>query len=398
LPRRFALVSKPRRSAAELERQVDHQMREFFGDAPLSRGLDAFFPRSAPPVSREASPAPARPRVSPPAPPSPAAELREDLPEAFLAEAFRMVMDFVLPTLPLAAQVTYLWLFRYAYGFNRNHCRVSRPALMRVTGLSKRGLDLSLAGLERLEWIRTVEVSYRQGTLYQIYLPHERSEELSRSLISSQLLGSSLPLQPKRENINNINSLSNNRLETSQLPYSRIPSRHLSNNSSFSEQPPDSRLDQLLDKFYAGLNQRRISSMKRERGLTVLAHLLQDGYTIDEIAYAIDWTMASISGLHSIGILPEVMGQALAARERLLAGSGTQPSRQVVEESSARARAEAEQQQIEELKATFPPERLEVLREDARALVAEEYPNLKFGQDILIRLKVDELIRAQYLT
>ena len=33
-------MSKPRRSAAELERQVDHQMREFFGDAPLSRGLE----------------------------------------------------------------------------------------------------------------------------------------------------------------------------------------------------------------------------------------------------------------------------------------------------------------------------------------------------------------------
>jgi hypothetical protein len=195
-------VSKPRRSAAELERQVDHQMREFFGDAPLSRGLDAFFPRSAPPASREASPVPARPRVSPPAPPSPA-ELREDLPEELLAEAFRMVMDFVLPSLQLAAQVTYLWLFRYAYGFNRNHCRVSRPALMRVTGLSKRGLDLSLAGLERLGWIRTVEVSYRQGTLYRIYLPHERSEELYSSLPSSRLPDSSLPLKYKRENINN---------------------------------------------------------------------------------------------------------------------------------------------------------------------------------------------------
>ena len=34
-------MSKQRRSAAELERQVDHQMREFFGDAPLARGLDA---------------------------------------------------------------------------------------------------------------------------------------------------------------------------------------------------------------------------------------------------------------------------------------------------------------------------------------------------------------------
>jgi hypothetical protein len=384
-------VSKPRRSAAELERQVDHQMREFFGDAPLARGLDAFFPRSAPPVAREV-PAPARPRMNPPTSPSPAIELREDLPETFLAEAFRMVMDFVLPTLPLAAQVTYLWLFRYAYGFNRNHCRVSRPALMRVTGLSKRGLDLSLAGLERLGWIRMVEVSYRQGTLYHIYLPHERSEELSSSLPSSHLPSGSLPPESKRENINNINSLSKNGLGTSQLL-----SRGLDNSLHPSEQLADPRLEQLLDKFYAGLNQRRISSMKRDRGLTVLARLLRDGYTIDEIAYAIDWTMASISGLHSIGILPEVMGQALAARERLLADSGAQPSRQAVEESSARAQAEAEQRQIEAMKATFPPERLEALHEDARALVAQEHPNLKFGQDILIRLKVDELVKARYL-
>jgi hypothetical protein len=389
-------VSKPRRSAADLERQVDHQMREFFGDAPLSRGLDAFFPQSARPVPREVSPAPARPRVTPLAPPSLAAELREGLPEAFLAEAFRMVMDFVLPTLPLAAQVTYLWLFRYAYGFNRNHCRVSRPALMRVTGLSKRGLDLSLAGLEKLGWIGTVEVSYRQGTLYQIYLPHERSEELSSPLLSSRLSSSSLLHESNRES-NNINSLSGNQARISQLPISRIRGRDLDNNPSRSEQLPDSRLEQLLDKFYAGLNQRRISSMKRERGLAVLAHLLRDGYTIDEIAYAIDWTMASISGLHSIGILPEVMGQALAVRERLLADSGAQPSRHGVEESSARAQAEAEQRQIEEMKATFPPERLEALHEDARTLVAQEHPNLKFGQDILIRLKVDELIRAQYL-
>ena len=169
------------------------------------------------------------------------------------------------------------------------------------------------------------------------------------------------------------------------------------NSSSLPERLPDPRLEQLLDKFYAGLNQRRISSMKRERGLAVLAHLLRDGYTINEIAYAIDWTIGSISGLHSIGILPEVMGQALAAREQLLADSGTQQNRQAIEESSARAQAEAEQRQIEEVKATLPPDRLEALHENARALVAQEYPNLKFGQHILIRLKVDELVKAQYL-
>ena len=158
-----------------------------------------------------------------------------------------MVMDFVLPSLQLAAQVTYLWLFRYAYGFNRNHCRVSRPALMRVAGLSKRGLDLSLASLERLGWIRTVEVSYRQGTLYRIYLPHERSEELSSSLPSSRLPSSSLPLDYKRESTNNIDSLSNNGSGNSQLGASRIPSRDVDVGTYLRVQPADFRLELLLD-------------------------------------------------------------------------------------------------------------------------------------------------------
>ena len=390
-------MSKPRRSAVELERQDEHQMREFFGDPSLSRGLDAFFPQSAPPASQKVSPPSPRSPANPHAPPSSPAELRENLPEALLGEAFRMVMDFVLPPLPLSAQVTYLWLFRYAYGFNRNHCRVSRPALMRVTGLSKRGLDLALAGLKRFGWIRTVEVSYRQGTLYQIHLPHERSGELLSSLPNSRLPDSSV-LFTKRESINNNLSLPNNRRSSSSLLNSQLLNRDLLDSSYPGERPLDPRMDQLLDKFYAGLNQRRISSMKRERGLAILTRLLQDGYTIDEIAYTIDWTIASIPGLHSIGILPEIMGQALAAREQLLADAGTQPNRPVAEESNARAQAEVEQQQIAEVKATLSPERLEELRGEARKLVIQEYPNLRLGQDILIRLKLDELVKLRYLS
>jgi hypothetical protein len=195
----------------------------------------------------------------------------------------------------------------------------------------------------------------------------------------------------------NIYSLLDGRLVSSHLDHSQLLSMELVNGSPLPERLPDPRLEQLLDKFYAGLNQRRISSMKCERGLAILAHLLTDGYTIDEIAYAIDWTMASISGLHSIGILPEVMGQALAARERLLADMGAQPNRQAIEESSARAHAEVEQRQIEALKTTLPQDRLQALHEEARASVMQEHPNLKFGQDILIRLKVDELIKMQYL-
>jgi len=390
-------VPRPRHSVAELEKQVDQQMRGFFGDPSLARGLDAFFPETTSPTSRKERPKPARRPSSVDAASAHPFELRENLPEALLGEAFRMVMDFVLPPLPLSEQVTYLWLFRYAYGFNRNHCRVSRPALMRVTGLSKRGLDLALADLEERNWIETVEVSYRQGTLYRVYLPHERLEELSSSLSSSSLLSSQLPSsQPIIERESSFNNKLSLSKDSSSLLSSQLPSREVQSNVSPNGRPSDPRLEQLLDKFYAGLNQRRISSLKRERGLTVLADLLRDGYTIDEIAYAIDWTIASIPGLHSINILPEIMGQALAARERLLAEAGTQPTQRVVEESSARAQAEAERQRIEDVKASLPAKVLAELHEEARKLVLQEHPNLKLGQEILIRIKMDELVSTRY--
>jgi hypothetical protein len=374
-------------------------MRGFFGDPSLPRGLDAFFPETTFPTAPKERQKPARQPSSADAASAHATELRDTLPEALLGEAFRMVMDFVLPPLPLSEQVTYLWLFRYAYGFNRNHCRVSRLALMRVTGLSKRGLDLALAELEKHNWIATVEVSYRQGTLYRVYLPHEQLEELSSSLPNSTLLDSQLPSsQPLKERESIINTKLSLSKESSTLPSSRLPSRQLQSKISPNGQFSDPRLEQLLDKFYAGLNQRRISSLKRERGLTALAGLLQDGYTIDEIAYAIDWTIASIPGLHSINILPEIMGQALAARERLLAEAGTQPSQRAVEESSARAQAEAERARIEDVKASLPVDVLVELQEEARKLVLQEHPNLKLGQEVLIRIKVGELISARYLS
>jgi len=375
-------------------------MQQFFGEPELPRGLDAFFPKAPPPPLQErlqehpAVPQEPVGKTQVPKAPAPSeplpSDLRDNLPEAILGEAFRAVMDFVLPPLPLSEQVTYLWLFRYAYGFGRNHCQVSRPALMRVTGLSKRGVDLALSRLETRGWIQTIAVNYRQGTSYRVYLPHERLGSPPGSpyrLLDSQLLSrelqSKLPTAIEREK--EIETLSQK-------------SSQLHSSSLLSSQHRDSQLEQLLDKFYAGLGQRRISSLKREKGLAVLADLLQDGYTLEEIAYAIDWVVASIPKLHSISILPEIMGQALAARERFLAQTGSRPHpKERAEETKEREQQEKEQRRIEEIKASLSSERLSELHEEARKLLEQEKPNLNFGQEILIRLKVNELIKQKYL-
>jgi len=49
------------------------------------------------------------------------------------------------------------------------------------------------------------------------------------------------------------------------------------------------------------------------------------------------------------------------------------------------------------VKVSLPPDVLAELQEQARKLVLQEHPNLKLGQEILIRIKVGELISARYL-
>ena len=49
------------------------------------------------------------------------------------------------------------------------------------------------------------------------------------------------------------------------------------------------------------------------------------------------------------------------------------------------------------VKATLSSERLAELLAEAQQLVRQENPDVKFGEQVLIELKIDELIRTRHL-
>jgi hypothetical protein len=59
-------------------------------------------------------------------------------------------------------------------------------------------------------------------------------------------------------------------------------------------------------------------------------------------------------------------------------------------------RIERERERIEEIKASLPREVLEEVRQEAIKLLQEEKANLGLGREILIRLKMNELLTTRY--
>ena len=68
------------------------------------------------------------------------------------------------------------------------------------------------------------------------------------------------------------------------------------------------------------------------------------------------------------------------------------------EEKQRREEGEQQRKRIEEAKAALSPEHLANLYEEAQRRIRQENPNIKFGENILIQLKLDELIWDRYLS
>ena len=69
--------------------------------------------------------------------------------------------------------------------------------------------------------------------------------------------------------------------------------------------------EEWVREFYSRLRQPHISSEKLKEGVSILNKLLKDGFTEEQICFAIQWIPDHIPDAYSIGILPKVIGQTL---------------------------------------------------------------------------------------
>jgi hypothetical protein len=156
---------------------------------------------------------------------------------------------------------------------------------------------------------------------------------------------------------------------------------------------------ELVDKFYSRLGQRP-SKVKREKSLEECLNLLLEGFTVEEVDYAITWLIQHHPTTGSFARLSHFIDQAIKewqAEQRTQEVDEGQ-SRAAEQQRAEHQRMEEERHQIEEAKTLLPQETLEGLYQEARHLIEEESPGLKFGKELMIQVKLNELVKLRYLS
>jgi len=155
---------------------------------------------------------------------------------------------------------------------------------------------------------------------------------------------------------------------------------------------------ELVDKFYSRLGQRP-SKTKREKSIEECLNLLLEGFTVEEVDYAIIWLIQHHPTTGSFSRLSHFIDQAIKERqaEQHTREVDQEQARAAEDQRAEQQRMEEEHQQIEEARALLPPETLEGLYQEAKSLIEQEIPGLKFGKDLMIRVKFNELVKLRYL-
>jgi hypothetical protein len=373
-------------------------------------------------------------------------QLKDHLDKSLFFRFFNEMVDDLLPTLDSNEQVLYIRLFRLSYGFNRNYCTVSQSLLIERTGFSRNTVRTSLHSLGQKGWLRVAEAGNRVSTTYLVVLPRDKlTQSQNRGVISDpqhltvkkrsseteghdmrRTVGGSARTPPQGQNSDLQNlTLKKRPSETGEKPmvYTRgstIEGQELPpllktfTNNSLTLHRRDSESNsagqnmilnslvflarELVDKFYSSLGQRP-SKVKREKSIEECLNLLLEGFSVEEVDYAITWLIRYHPTTGSFSRLSHFIDQAIKEwqAEQHTQEVHQEQARTVEHRRAEQQQMEEERQQIEEAKALLSPETLEGLFQEAAHLIEQESPGLRVGKDLMIRVKLNELVKLRYL-
>ncbi len=146
--------------------------------------------------------------------------------------------------------------------------------------------------------------------------------------------------------------------------------------------------------FYTGIGQARISKAKREKGIKVIQELEADGFSLEDIAYAAEWTPKNAKEeVYDMEILKHTIGGAISAK------SAEQEAAHKEREQSARVIAVEEEEQRLESEILKIRERISKAElDELRKRALEEIRNTdgvkeQFISEPLITAKENEILR-----
>lgn len=113
--------------------------------------------------------------------------------------------------------------------------------------------------------------------------------------------------------------------------------------------------------FYRGLGRSKVSRAKLERGVFELKELIQDGFTEEEIDFALQW-LAKKPDTQSLGRLKHVMDQALInfVKTQRAALSNQQIQHQQVISRATEQASQERMRAAQEIFAKLPPDELAI--------------------------------------
>jgi len=353
--------------------------------------------------------------------------------------------DLMAEELTEYENIAYVKLWRESWGYGRNYCRIAYSTILENTSLrSLSTVRRSVGGLREKKFIILVldkdrgSDTTKAGTLYRVFTP----AEILKGLADEGVPLADLPSEgvfcenivTENTVINADNTVGNDTVFTgNMLTGNSVQAEHgQSEHSTMSTQnmvtentvtqgkvdsasgegvltehgqreqhlKEDSLKDSLslnpVDLFYTGIGQTKISKAKRERGNKVVQELKADGFSLEDIAYAAEWTPKNAKEeVYDMEILKHTIGKAIPARE-----AGQQATEREREEAARVSVAEEERRRLEgeiqEIRSRKSKSELTELRKKAEKEIREsgEYQE-QFITDMLITGKENEILRSK---
>jgi hypothetical protein len=287
------------------------------------------------------------------------------------------VSDYLNPLQTTTEQSIYNRLYRLSVGWGKNYCRVKSSSLMTACNIKdSRTLNAAIDGLITKGHIQLVNRN-NKGSLYRVLFPGEILENCKTASIKSSF--------SNNEGTKNVDSTK------------IVPS---SSKDIFKDNIKDTlSQEEIIDYFYSHIDQKSVTNKKRERANNCLQGLLNEGYSLEDIKFAAEWTVKNTEKkLYDFSIIEHTISQAMSKKEEIekREAEKLEKERLSLEEKEEAERLEKESALMEFHKAQMSQKDRDELRKQA----LEEIGNTKgikaeFITDILINTKENEILKRE---
>lgn len=151
----------------------------------------------------------------------------------------------------------------------------------------------------------------------------------------------------------------------------------------------------LITKFYSLLGNGDVDIFEREAGKRHINRLMEQGYSLDDIDFAIEWCFENVRNeLHDLSSLLKFIDRAINERDEYL----SKREQQTNIELEAREDDELERKMIESYKKMMPDNERKALRQRALDMILQDKRiNPEFVTEHLIAIKENEIVREEFL-